>query len=93
MVRTIRSPLTSYYGRTLQYQKQALGKATRFWKGIRPMSLDVQPQAFAAHVQAVSVDEAATERKLQWIETALLVGATGIAVVLVSVVSVLIHLS
>jgi hypothetical protein len=57
------------------------------------MALDVQPQAFAAHAQAVSIDAAETERKLQWIETALLVGATGIAVVLVSVVSVLIHLS
>jgi len=56
------------------------------------MSLEIHSQVIAARIEA-SVDEADSERRLQWIETVLLAGATGIAVVLVSVVSVLIHLS
>jgi len=56
------------------------------------MSLEVHSQVIATGIE-VSVDEVERERKLQWIETVLLVGASGIAVVLVSVVSVLIHLS
>ncbi len=46
-----------------------------------------------AELQAARADDSVRERRLHRIETALLIGATGIAVVLVSVVSVLIHLS
>ena len=55
------------------------------------MSLDIQthnPAADALATEAVSPD-----RKLQWMETALLAGAVGIGVVLVSILSVLLHLS
>ena len=54
------------------------------------MSLDIRshmPLAVDTSVNDV------TERRMQRIETALLIGAAGIVVVLFSVVSVLIHLS
>jgi hypothetical protein len=55
-----------------------------------PMSLDIQSRMPLA-VDSPIDDEA--EQGMQRIEVALLVGATSIAIVLFSVVSVLIHLS
>jgi hypothetical protein len=54
------------------------------------MSLDIRSQRPLA--VELAVDEVA-EKRMQRIETALLVAAAGIAVVLFSVVSVLVHLS
>jgi len=55
------------------------------------MSLDIRSHMPLA-VDA-TVDDIAAEKRMQRIEIALMIGATGIAVVLFSVVSVLIHLS
>ena len=53
------------------------------------MSLDIQSHMPATDALASEI----AERKLRWMETALLAGAVGIGVVIVSVLSVLLHLS
>lgn len=55
------------------------------------MSLDIRSHLPVA--VDLSVDEAVAEQRMQRIETALLIAATAIAVVLCSVVSVLVHLA
>lgn len=52
------------------------------------MALDIQ-----SHAAETLGREAETEHELQWVETALLAGGVGIGVVLVSMLSVLLHLS
>ena len=59
--------------------------------GVCVMSLDIRshmPLAIDA-----TVDDEISERRMQRIETALLIATTSVAIVLFSVVSVLIHLS
>ena len=62
-----------------------------FWGtlGKGAMSLDMRSQILASH----SVDRIASEQRMRRLEIALLIGATGLAVAVFSVASVLINLS
>lgn len=52
------------------------------------MSLDIR-----SHAADTLGHDTEAESRLQWIETALLAGAVGIGILLVSILSVLLHLS
>ncbi len=60
-------------------------------EGDYPMSLDIRSHMPLA--VDLTIDDTMVEKRMQRIEIALLLGATSIAIVLFSVVSVLIHLS